>query len=71
LPQDFWPQLLIRDDPELFRWGKPKQPRHRLLNHRLLAIQRKQLLGAFLAAKRPETCATSAGEDHGIEVGAH
>jgi hypothetical protein len=40
----------------------------RLLDHGLVAIQRQQLLGPPLTAKRPEAGATASGENYGIEV---
>ena len=45
-----------------------RQARDRLLDHGLLAVEREQLLGATLAAQRPETRAPAAGQDHGIEM---
>ena len=52
-----------------FRRGKRQQARDRLLDHGLLAVERQQLLGALLAAQRPEARAAAAGKDHGIEIG--
>jgi len=34
----------------------------------LLAVKREQLLGALLAAERPEASAATAGKNYGIEV---
>ena len=45
-----------------------QQTRHRLLDHRLLAVERQQLLGPLLAAQRPETRAATASQNHGIEI---
>src|SRR5438132_451673 len=47
---------------------RKQQPRNRLLNHGLLAIQREQLLSTPLAAQRPKTCAAASSEDHGIKL---
>src|SRR5581483_2678102 len=41
---------------------------HSLLNHGLGAVERQHLLGAALAAQRPESCAAPAGQNHGIEA---
>ena len=71
LTQDFRARVFVCNHPDLLRGRKGQQARHRLLNHRLPTIKREQLLGALLAAQRPETSATAAGENHGIEVGAH
>src|SRR5579864_3547354 len=61
-------QILIGDDPELFRRSQRQKPRHRLLDHGLLAVERKQLLGSFLAAQRPKPRASPSGQNYGIEV---
>jgi hypothetical protein len=39
-----------------------------LLNHRLLAVEREQLLGAFLPAQGPEARAPAAGKDYRIKI---
>ena len=39
-----------------------------LLDHGVLAVEREQLLGAALAAQRPEARAAAASQDHGIEM---
>ena len=48
--------------------GQRQQPRDRLLDHGLLAVERQQLLGPTLPAQRPEAGAAPAGENHGMEV---
>ncbi len=63
------PKILVGDDPELLGRCKRKQPRHRLLDHGLFAIEREQLLGALSPAERPEAGAAAAGQNHGIEIG--
>ena len=45
-----------------------QQPRHGLLDHGLLAVERQQLLGATLPAQRPEAGAAAAGKNHGMEI---
>ena len=40
--------------------------RHRLLDHSLLAVEREQLLGAFLAAQRPEARAAPSSQNYRI-----
>ena len=51
-----------------FGRSQRQQPRHRLLNHRLLAVERQQLLGALLAAQRPEARAAPSSQNYGIEI---
>ena len=51
-----------------FARSQRQQSRHRLLDHRLFAVERQQLLGALLAAERPETRAAPSGQNHGIEI---
>ena len=68
LAQDGGAQVVIGDDPETARRGHGREARDRLLDHGLLAIEREQLLGAPLAAQRPEARASAAGENDGIEV---
>src|SRR5262249_47389048 len=63
-PNDRWPQVPVRDDPKLPRRRQRQQPLHRLLDHRLLAVERKQLLRAPLPAQRPETRASSPRQNH-------
>src|SRR6185437_3213339 len=64
-------EVVVGDDPELLSARGRQQTRDCLLNHGLLAIERKQLLGAFLAAERPEARATPAREDYRVKVGGH
>jgi hypothetical protein len=61
-------QVVIGDDPETAGRGHGCEARDGLLDHGLLAVERKQLLGAALAAQRPEARAAAAGENYGIEV---
>ena len=68
LTKDGGTQIVIGDDPETARRGHGCEARDRLLDHGLLAIERKQLLGAALAAQRPEARAAAASQNHGIEV---
>ena len=42
---------------------------NRLLNHRLSSVEGQQLLGAPLAAERPEARAAPTGENDGIKIG--
>jgi hypothetical protein len=37
----------------------------------VLAVERKQLLGALFAAERPEASAAASGKNYGIEVRGH
>ena len=53
---------------KLFRRGQRQQARHGLLDHRLLAVERQQLLGALFAAERPEARAAPASQNYGIEI---
>ena len=66
--QDRGTKIVVGNDPELLRRGQRQQPRHGLLDHGLLAVERQQLLGTFLPAQGPETRAAAAGEDYRIEV---
>ena len=60
-------QVFIADDPEVLCRSERQEALNRLLDHGLLAVERQQLLGASLAAERPEPCAASTGENDGIE----
>ena len=68
LTKDSGAQVVIGDDPETARSGQGHEARDRLLDHGLVTIEGEQLLGAALAAQRPEARATSAGQNDGIEV---
>src|SRR5450759_2339555 len=68
LTQDGGTQVVIGDDPETAGRGHGCEARDGLLDHRVLAVEREQLLGAALAAQRPEARASAAGENYGIEV---
>ena len=68
LAHDLAPQMFVRDDPETRRRSQRQQPRHGLLNHGLLAVERQQLLGPALPAQRPEAGAAAAGKNHGMEI---
>src|SRR5580704_15973285 len=61
-------KVVIRDDPKTARRGHGCEARHGLLDHGVLAVEREQLLGAALAAQRPEPRASAASQNHGIEV---
>jgi hypothetical protein len=61
-------QIVVRNNPELLWRSQRQQPRHRLLDHGLLAVQRQQLLRALLPAQGPEARPAPAGEDHRIEI---
>jgi hypothetical protein len=50
LLQNCRPQIFVGNDPELFSRGELQKPRDGLLDHRLLAVKREQLLGALLPA---------------------
>ena len=50
LLQNRRPQIFVCNDPEVLGLRQWQQPRHRLLDHRLLAIQREQLFGALFSA---------------------
>ena len=45
-----------------------QQPRHRLLDHGALAIEREQLLRASPSAERPEPRSPASSKNHGIEI---
>ena len=68
LTQNGGAQIIVRNYPETTRRSHGRKARDGLLNHGLLAIKRKQLLGAALAAQRPKARASPTGEDYGIEV---
>src|SRR4029077_11204933 len=57
-----------RDNPKTARRGHGCEARYGLLDHGVLAVERKQLLGAALPAERPEPRASAASQNHGIEV---
>jgi hypothetical protein len=40
----------------------------RLLDHRLLSVEREELFRTAFAAERPKARAASSGEDDGIEI---
>jgi len=61
-------QVVIGDDPETARRGQGCETCYRLLNHGVLSVERKQLLGTALAAQRPEARASAASKNCGIEV---
>ena len=50
LLQDREAKVVVGNDPETFSRSERQKPGHSLLDHGLLAIQREQLLGAFLPA---------------------
>ncbi len=50
LPEHCRPQVVICDNPKAFGRRERQEARHRLLDHRLLAVERQQLLGAALTA---------------------
>src|SRR5215469_16926205 len=58
----------ISNDPESFLICGRGQPVYRLLDHGLLAIQGKDLLGQPAPAARPETRSASAGENDWIKA---
>src|ERR1039457_3714359 len=68
LLRDGEPQILVGDDPDLSRRSQREQSCHRLLNHRLLAVERQQLLRALLAAQRPKARAAPPSQNYGIEI---
>src|SRR5258707_3182716 len=61
-------KVVVRDDPKTTGRGHGCEARYGLLDHGVLAVERKQLLGAALAAQRPEPRASAASQNHGIEV---
>jgi hypothetical protein len=68
LAHDSCPQIVVGNDPKIAWRGHRCEACHGLLDHGVLAIQREQLLGATLAAKRPEARAAASGKNYGIEV---
>src|ERR1700674_4798461 len=68
LMKDGGTQVVVRNDPEPARRSHRCEARDGLLNHGLLSIEGKQLLGAALAAQRPEARASTTSEDYRIEV---
>ncbi len=65
-------QVGVGDDPKMLAVGERQQALDRLLDHAVAGvIEREQLLGAALAAQRPEARAASASEDDGMESRFH
>ena len=54
---------------ELPRCSQRQQARDGLLDHRLFAVEREQLLGTTLSTERPKPGAAASSENHGIEIG--
>lgn len=59
--------LGARDDENLFRPEKRRQPDHRVLEHRALPDQSKRLLGAITTAERPQSCPYPPGHNQCVE----
>ena len=67
-PEIVFVEQAVRYHPDVSRLGNRQQPRQRLLNHRLVAIECQHLLRAGAAAARPESRSTSARKNYRSET---
>ena len=60
--------IFIGDNPEMIGGSQWIQPPYGLLDHGLLAVERKQLFGTLSTAERPEASTPPPRQNHRIKI---